>query len=192
MDTIDLMCYRQAKVNDDKNQHKTIHFFTYDWLFDAVYEKPEQTMEKLDQYYALLTPEFSLYWDMPKALQIYNTFKNRWCGAYWQSMGKLVIPTVCCAGENSYDFCFDGIEKGSVVAISTYRCEKYKTEILESYNKMLSVINPSAVICYGEPFPEMKGNIKVVQPFDEEELIAKLGEEEYLQRKAADDLYPTR
>lgn len=109
-------------------------------------------MEKLDQYYALLTPEFSLYWDMPKALQIYNIFKNRWCGAYWQSMGKLVIPTVCCAGENSYDFCFAGIEKGSVVAISTYRREKYKAEILESYNKMLSVINPSAVICYGEPF----------------------------------------
>lgn len=120
IDKIDLWNFTKTKLNDIENKGKTIHFFTYDWLFDSVYEKPETTFEKLDQYYALLTPEFSLYWDMPKALQIYSTFKNRWCGAYWQKQGKLVIPTICCAGEDSYDFCFDGIEEGSVVAISTY------------------------------------------------------------------------
>jgi hypothetical protein len=55
---------------------------------------------------------------MPKALQINSTSKNRWCGAYWQAQGKIVIPTVCCAGEESWEFCFDGIEQGSVVAVS--------------------------------------------------------------------------
>ncbi len=174
LDKIDLWCYSKAKINDIDNKDKTIHFFTYDWLFSAVYDKPEQSMEKLEQYYALLTPEFSLYWNMPKTLQIYNTFKNRWCGAYWQKMGKLVIPTVCCAGGESYEFCFDGIEEGSVVAISTYRREQYKTQIMKSYDKMLEIIKPEAIICYGDPFPEMKGNIKVIDPFNSEELIAKM------------------
>ena len=99
LDKIDLWNYTKAKLNDEENKDKTIHFFTYDWHFDMVYDKPEVAMEKLDHYYALLTPEFSLYWDMPKALQIYSTFKNRWCGAYWQKMGKLVIPSICCAGK---------------------------------------------------------------------------------------------
>lgn len=149
-------------------------------------------MEKLDQYYALLTPEFSLYMDMPKSLQIYSTFKNRWCGAFWQKQGKIVIPTVCCAGEESYDFCFDGIEEGSVVAVSTYSREDCKDEFMIGYNKMLEVIKPSAIICYGTPFPEMKGNIKAISPFDQEELIAKMGFDNYMKKYLAGELYPTR
>ena len=98
LDKIDLWCYTKTKINDKENKNKTIHFFTYDWLFDSVYDKPETALEKLDQYYALLSPEFSLYWDMPRVLQIYSTFKNRWCGAFWQKHGKFVIPNVCCSG----------------------------------------------------------------------------------------------
>ena len=192
LDKIDLWGYVKTKPNDEENRDKTIHFFTYDWNFENVFDKPEKAMEKLDQYYALLSPEFSLYWDMPKAVQIYNTFKNRWCGAFWQKMGKIVIPTVCCAGEESYDFCFDGIEEGSVVAISTYRREQYKQEILRSYNKMLEVIKPTAIIIYGEAFPEMKGNIKVISPFNKEELIAKMGIEEFMRKYLAGELYPSR
>ena len=192
LDKIDLWGYVKTKPNDEENRDKTIHFFTYDWNFENVFDKPEKGMEKLDQYYALLSPEFSLYWDMPKAVQIYNTFKNRWCGAFWQKMGKIVIPTVCCAGEESCDFCFDGIEEGSVVAISTYRREQYKQEILRSYNKMLEVIKPTAIIIYGEAFPEMKGNIKVISPFNKEELIAKMGIEEFMRKYLAGELYPSR
>ena len=107
-------------------------------------------------------------------------------------MGKLVIPTICSAGEESYDFCFDGIEEGSVVALSTYKREKYKNEIMRSYNKMLEVIKPSAIIIYGEAFPEMKGNIKVISPFNKEELIAKMGMEEFMRKYFNGELYPSR
>jgi len=191
LDKIELWCFSKAKLDDEENKNKTIHFFTYDWLFDSVYDKPETTLEKLDQYYALLSPEYSLYWDMPRALQIYSVFKNRWCGAYWQKQGKLVIPTVCCAGEDSYDFCFDGIEVGSVVAISTYCREEYKNEFMKSYNKMLEIIKPSAIICYGEPFKEMTGNIKSISPFNHEELIAKMGINDYMKKYLAGELYPS-
>lgn len=190
LDKINLWSYTKAKNNDDEHNDKTIHFFTYDWHFDNVYDKPEVALEKLDQYYALLSPEFSLYWDMPRALQIYSTFKNRWCGAFWQKHGKIVIPTVCCAGSNSYDFCFDGIEQGSVVAVSTYCREEYKKEFMQSYNKMLEVINPSAIICYGTPFKEMKGNIKAVDPFNRTELIKKIGLAEFTKKYLAGKLYP--
>ena len=191
LDKIELWCYTKTKQNDIENKNKTIHFFTYDWLFENVFEKPDKAMEKLEQYYAVLSPEFSLYWDMPKALQIYSTFKNRWCGAYFQKHGKLVIPTVCCAGSDSYDFCFDGIEQGSVVAVSTYCREDYKNEFMKSYNKMLEIIKPSGIICYGEPFPEMKGKIKAISPFNQNELIAKMGLENYIKKYMSGELYPS-
>ncbi len=192
LDCIDLWCWNKAKLNDKDNQHKTIHFFTYDWNFENVYAQPQKALEKLKQYYAVLTPEFSTYKDMPLVLQMYSTFKNRWCGAYWQSQGLKVIPTINWGTHQSYDCCFAGIEKGCVVAVCTYCRENNKEGFLHGYNAMYDAIEPSAIICYGTPFPEMRGNIKAIDPFDREFLIEQLGEEKFNEKLANGELYPSR
>ena len=184
------LSFTNAKLNDGKNAHKTICFYTYDWKFDSVYDNPEKAFEKLEQYEYLITPEFSTYKNMPLVLQAYSVFKNRWCGAFWQSMGKKVIPTITWGTPDSHDFCFTGVEQGAVVAVSTYKREHNKQGFMQGYNKMLEIIKPSAVVCYGDPFPEMQGNVVAIDPFDSDELIAKIGAEEYLRRKIAGELYP--
>ena len=63
---------------------------------------------------------------------ILSTFKNRWCGALWQSLGMKVIPTINWGTHASYEFCFDGVEEGSVVAVATYCKEKHAVEIVEA------------------------------------------------------------
>lgn len=190
LDKIELLVFTKTKHNDEENQNKTIHFFTYDWNFQSVYEKPEESLEKLDQYYALLTPEFSTYKDMPLARQIDSVFKNRWCGAFWQKQGMIVIPTVSWGSIPCLEFCFDGIEKGSVVAVSTHTREDNRDDFMLGYNKMLEIIEPSAIICYGTPFPEMKGKIKAIDPFNKEELIKKMGFVEFTKKYLAGELYP--
>lgn len=185
------MGYAKTKQDDTENKHKTIHFFTYDWLYETVYSKPEIAIEKLDQYYALLTPDFSCYTNMPLVLQMYSTFKNRWCGAYWQKQGMRVIPTLDWGDERSFEFCFDGVEQESIVAVSTYAREDFKAEYLIGYNRMLEVIKPSTIICYGEPIDGMKGNVKFFSPYDKEELIKKLGFAEFARRYMEGDLYPS-
>lgn len=163
-DEIKLLSYVDAKKNDDENKDKTLHFFTYDWKFEKVYEKPDEELEKLKQYRYLLSPDFSIFTNMPKPLQIESIFKNRWCGAYWQSKGLKVIPTVSWGDENSFDFCFDGIEEGSVVAVSTYYRENCEDDFMLGYNEMMKRIKPSLVLCYDEPFKAMSGNIKELLP----------------------------
>lgn len=190
LDKIELLAFTKTKHNDEENQNKTIHFFTYDWNFQSVYEKPEESLEKLDQYYALLTPEFSTYKDMPLARQIDSVFKNRWCGAFWQKQGMIVIPTISWGSIPCLEFCFDGIERGSVVAVSTYTREDNKDDFMLGYNKMLEIIEPSAIICYGTPFSEMKGKIKAIDPFNKEELIKKMGFVEFTKKYLAGELYP--
>lgn len=190
LDKIELLAFTKTKHNDEENQNKTIHFFTYDWNFQSVYEKPEESLEKLDQYYALLTPEFSTYKDMPLARQIDSVFKSRWCGAFWQKQGMIVIPTISWGSIPCLEFCFDGIEKGSVVAVSTYTREDNRDDFMLGYNKMLEIIEPSAIICYGTPFPEMKGKIKAIDPFNKEELIKKMGFVEFTKKYLAGELYP--
>jgi hypothetical protein len=102
---------------------------------------------------------------MAPVLQLTNTFRNRWCGAYFASKGIRVIPTVSWGNENTFEFCFDGIEKGSTVAVSTYMVSEHdnhqdqKEFFLKGYNEMLRRIEPEKIICYNEPFPEMQGDI---------------------------------
>lgn len=130
-----------------------------DYKFEVVWNDPEPRLEKLSQYKGVLSPQFSAYYTMPVSLQIYNTFRSRWCGAYLQSKGFTVIPTVYWGQPQSYWYCFDGIEKNSVVALSTLGVKKEKDFFLQGYNEMLRRIEPKAVICYCDPFPEMKGHV---------------------------------
>ena len=96
---------------------------------------------------------------MPKAIQLFNVFRSRWCGAYWQSQGLTVIPNVSWGDSSTFEFCFDGIEEGSIVAVGTIGCKRSKLAFMRGYNEMLKRIKPSAIICFGSPFSEMQGNI---------------------------------
>ena len=164
IEKIDFISFTNTKKDDIENKNKTVHFFTYDWKFEDVYENPEEEFEKLKQYYCLLSPDFSIFTNMPRALQIESIFKNRWCGAYWQSKNLKVIPTVSWGDESTFEFCFDGIEEGSIVAVCTYYRESCEKEFMTGYNEMLKRIKPSIVLCYDEPFKSMTGNIKEFLP----------------------------
>ncbi len=164
VEKIKFLSYSNTKKDDNENKDKTIHFFTYDWKFENVYENPEEELKKLSQYFCLLSPDFSIFTNMPRALQIESVFKNRWCGAYWQSNNLNVIPTVSWGDESTFEFCFDGVEKGSIVAVCTYYRENCEEEFMLGYNEMLKRIKPSLVICYDEPFKSMTGKIKEFLP----------------------------
>lgn len=159
---INLIAYSDTSRNDTKNLDKGVHFFVDDWRFEGMYTHPKRTLEKLSKYRFLLTPDYSLYQEMPIWRQIESVGKARWVGANWQKEGQLVIPTVSWSNSQSFRFCFKGIEKHSIVAIGMIGCKKNKEGFLRGYNEMLRQIEPSAIICLGEPFEEMEGNIIVV------------------------------
>ena len=157
--------FDKTHLEDQNHLDRMVHFFLYDYRFERVWKNPDNDIEKLSRYRAVLSPDFSMYLEMAPVMQLYNVFRNRWCGAYWASKGLRVIPTVNWGDESSFDFCFEGIEKGSVVAVSTYmasehdnRCDQ-KEWFLAGYNEMLRRIEPEKIICYNTPFPEMQGNI---------------------------------
>lgn len=149
------------KLSDNKTE-RIVHFFLDDYKFEVMWNDPEPRIERLKKYKAVLAPNYSLYTEMPLSLKIYNTFKSRWCGAYLQSKGIKVIPTVAWGEPDTFWFCFDGIAKGSTVAVSTLGVRTEKSLFMQGYNEMLRKIKPEAIICYGEPFDEMKGNIIVI------------------------------
>lgn len=156
---IKLISCSDTKSKERYNRECGVHFFVDDYRFEHIYDNPQRTIVKYSQYKFLLTPDYSLYADMPLWRQIENVAKNRWCGAYWQAHGLTVYPTVSWGLSTTYDFCFDGIEQKSVVAIGTIGCKRNKILFMQGYNAMLERLNPSSIICFGKPFAEMQGNI---------------------------------
>lgn len=160
-----LIGYDRTKPDDERHLDRMVHFFLYDYKFERVWKHPDQDVEKLKRYRAILSPDFSMYLEMSSALQLYNVFRNRWCGAFFSSKGIRVVPTVSWGDEGTFDFCFDGIPRGSTVAVSTYMVSAHgnhldqKEFFLKGYREMLRRIEPERIICYNEPFPEMGGNI---------------------------------
>ena len=98
-------------------ENKAVHFFLDDYQFTRVWTEPDRYISMLQRFKYVLTPDFSLYTDFPKSLQIYNHYRKHWLGAYWQMHGINVIPTICWSDRDSFEWCFDGEPTRSVVAV---------------------------------------------------------------------------
>ena len=71
-----------------------------------------------------------------------------------------MVPCISWSDALSYEYCYDGVEKHSTVAVGMIGCKKNnKATFLRGYNAMIERIEPNTIIVFGSPFPEMKGNI---------------------------------
>jgi len=150
-----LVPYRTRFRTDEEPAGGCAHFFLADYRFESAWSRPEGGLSYVRSLGMALTPDFSLYPQMPLAAQLWQVYRNRWCGAYWQSQGVGVIPTVGWSDEASFPFCFLGVEQGSAVAISTVGLQAGASEgerrlFLAGYGEMVHVIEPSVVLVYGE------------------------------------------
>ena len=77
VETVTLVGYDHVKAEEKKFTHAMVHFFLDDYKFEVLWNNPEPRIKKLAQYRAVLTPQYSLYTEMPMTLQLYNTMGRR-------------------------------------------------------------------------------------------------------------------
>ena len=151
------------------------HFYYDDYKFISAWREPDKYLDRLRKFKAVVSPDFSLYTDFPRALQILSCYRRQWCGAYWQSLGIDVIPDVVWGDKDSFDYCFDGIPKGGTVAVSTVgvrRDAKWNNKegdlFKAGYDEMMNRLKPKTVILYGTMIDGLEGNIIRVPSYYEE------------------------
>lgn len=143
------------------NKDCWVHFFIDDYQFERIWKSPTQYINLLKQSLGIISTDFSMYRDMPKAIQIYNCYRNRSLARFYQKQGIKVIPAVSWSDEESFDWCFDGIPHGSAVAISSNGCLQNTTskrQFIKGFNKMLKILNPCQIIMVGKIPDEIKNN----------------------------------
>ena len=117
-----------------------VHFFIDDYRFESLWRQSVWISMSLFYIGCVLAPLFA-FRDMPLVMQMWNVYRNRWLGCYWQAQGIHVIPTV--SWSKPHDFCYVGVEQGSIVAISSVGLNDQKARYLfrEGFEKMIEVIS---------------------------------------------------
>lgn len=151
--------FNYAKGEDYPEEH-ICHFYLDDYQFDRLWRDPNRYISLMQKFKAVLAPDFSLYTDFPRAVQIYNHYRKHWLARYWQEHGIKVIPTICWSDEESFEWCFDGEPREATVSISVLGCnrsEQMKHDYWLGFNKAIEVLRPKRILLF-------KGNSPVELP----------------------------
>lgn len=151
-------------MSANEKRGKACHFFIDDYQFERIWTRPEHYLSVLKGFKCVLTPDFSLYLDMPDAMQRWNRYRSQALGAYWQAQGLCVVPTLSWAQPESYSFCFDGIPKRSIVTVSTVGIKKNKDALAiwaDGMKRALKDLQPREVWLYGTAIDFDFGNTSV-------------------------------
>lgn len=140
------------KISTSKSKRGYIHFYIHDKIFENFISNINYYLPLISEYDGVITPDCSLVIGQLEYLQMTNTYFNRACGVYLEKFGIPVIPTVRWSDEKSFEFCFNGLPKKSILAISTHGCiktNKQKLMFKKGLEEMINKLRPTDVIVYG-------------------------------------------
>ena len=145
-----LISFSKAMGTDDYDQW--VHFYEDDGGFERVWNRPNYYLPRLKKFRGVITPDFSLYRDMPLVMQQWNTYRGKALGHWWQTQEMIVLPNVRTADARSYSFSCYGVPRESPICMGTHGCmriredrELFKAGLLYVINEL----NPSHIIFYG-------------------------------------------
>lgn len=145
--------FNYAKSMPEKDKAgKACHFFIDDYQFERVWSRPAAYVGCLRGFDCVLTPDFSLYMDMPDPMQRWNRYRSQALGHWWQGQGLRVVPTLSWAQPSSYEFCFKGIARHATVATSTVGVKEDAAALAvwnDGMREAMRRLEPARVLLYG-------------------------------------------
>lgn len=136
-----------------------VHFCEMDSTFSSILRDPWPYIKDLARFSAILSPDCSVYRDATHISQLNNIYRNRALGFFFQKHGIYVIPHVRWGDEFTYTekflpekVAFRGVEKNSIVAVSTYGCirgAKNEYHFEAGFEAMFIELEPAVVLVHG-------------------------------------------
>lgn len=127
-------------------------FYTSDAKIEYVVRHFLWSITTFAKYQYVMSPDFSVYRDMPRPLQVGNLFMNKLITAIWQYYGLNVIPSVSWASMETIEEDLEGFPKHSIIGINSTGVgwdKKSKCNWIEGYRAVNDILEPSAILRYG-------------------------------------------
>ena len=145
----------QVKRKYAQVRGKYVHFFLDDHKFEPLWNRPIKTLPPIQFMGQAISPDYSISSEYPLIVNLWQVYRSRWLTRYWQENNIDVIPNVTWLDEESFEYCFLGIPKGCTVAVGTVgvNSKEKKEQFKKGFEKMIEVIQPKAIVVYGETRP---------------------------------------
>lgn len=125
----------------------------FDYELECLWDNPGNYVLTLAGYKCFAEPDFSIRVGDPKSVQIANTYRNHAVAYFMQEHGVNVMPAPSWSSTTSYEYCFDGYERGGAVLVSTVGVLKDERSLMYfriGFSEMLKRLSPDCVILYGD------------------------------------------
>ncbi len=141
-----------SKSIGNKYHDMWVHFYEDDASFERLWNIPHKYLPILKRYRGIISPDFSLYRDMPLVMQQWNIYRSRALAHWLQENGVPVIPNVRFGDERTYETACLGIPKHSAIAVGSHGCIKVNREreyFKSGLDYVIDKIQPPAIVVYG-------------------------------------------
>ena len=147
-----------------------LHFYCQDFTFDALWNQPTKYIDVLKQFRYVIQPDFSLYYNFPKALQIFNKYRNHWLARYLGFYGVNIIPNVNVSTPDCWDWSFLGYPKRSVVSFSdigSFQNNADRAVLCSAFDEMLIRLEPIQILYFSRnPNNVPDGCVPIIIDYD--------------------------
>ena len=150
-----------------KHRKMNVNFYIDDVKFNRLWNNPDKYLEHLKCFHSVTMPDFSISTGdrgMPFAMNIYNKYRNHALAWYLHMNDITVVPSVPIADKDSYDWCFDGLPKNSILSVCTngrVRVKASRIEFCEGFKVMCDRLEPVHVIIVGKIPDELNTDVPI-------------------------------
>ncbi|MBR2070292.1 MAG: DUF4417 domain-containing protein [Clostridia bacterium] len=164
-----------SKARNKKEYDSWIHFYEHDSAFECFWNNPQKYLPFIKQYKGVISPDYSLYYDMPLCMQVWNTYRGKALAHWLQKNTVEVIPNIRWGDERTFEIACLGVETCKTIAVGTHGCIKTvkgKNMFIAGFDYVINKLKPKTILVYGR-MPEKifclakMQNIKLI-PFESE------------------------
>lgn len=141
-------------ANRTNRYDATVHFCIDDYQFERVWKKPQTYTKLLRKFHSVITPDFSIYDDMPFPMRLWNLYRAFALGKYFQDEGINVIPNITANDETFLKITAPYYPKNSTVFFSTVgitRDKECASVAKKQFELIEHLIKPKRILIFGNP-----------------------------------------
>ena len=141
-----------SKAINSKKYDSWVHFFEHDQRFERLWNNPRKYLPIIKRFKGIISPDYSLYYDMPFVMQKWNTYRGKALGHWLTENGVEVIPNVRWGDERTFELSTLGVEQNKTIAVGTHGCIKTvegKRMFIRGFDYVVQALKPKTIIVYG-------------------------------------------
>lgn len=122
-----------------------VHFFIDDYQFERLWNCPSKYIDILKCFACVIAPDFSMYEDMPFAMQLWNLYRSMHIAKLFEANGIKVIANLMWSSKIFISDIYAMHSTDAVCSIGVRDKMRFKDELM----KMVGMIKPKKLIYFG-------------------------------------------